>query len=278
MAKKMITINIDHEKEQKMLKTQRQSEIMDILRKEKFITVTALSERLFASLPTVRRDLTALEREGYVTRCHGGAMIIDENSKPPIRYRRGKNTHAKANMCRVASDLITEQAAVFLDASTTALGITEFITPTLDLTVVTNSLLASERLAEQGIRVYALGGAVSRESMAFVGRQAEENVKRYNVDLMFFSVSALSEAGVLSDWAEGEAGVRMKMAENSSTVVLMCDSTKLGTTSAFRLFDLSAVDYLVTDKPLPHSLISSFSLSEEVSSPAYLYRVGKRRA
>ncbi|MBO5206861.1 MAG: DeoR family transcriptional regulator, partial [Clostridia bacterium] len=42
-----------------MLKNQRQLEIVEILKAEGFATVTSLSERLFASLPTIRRDLTA---------------------------------------------------------------------------------------------------------------------------------------------------------------------------------------------------------------------------
>jgi len=260
-----------------MLKSQRQIEIMEILKKEKFITVTELAKRLFASLPTVRRDLTALEREGYINRCHGGAMIIDENTKPPIRYRREKNIHEKNNMCRVAAELIKEHSAIFLDASTTVLGIAEFINKSDDLTVVTNSLLISERLVEQGIKVYALGGAVIKESMAFVGRQAEQNVRNYNVDLMFFSVSSLSSDGILSDWSEGEAGVRMLMAENSSTVVLMCDSTKFGTTSAFRLFPISSVDYLITDSLLPSSITDRYDLTLLRSAPAYLYSVGSKK-
>lgn len=259
-----------------MLKSQRQTEIIEILKKEKFITVTELAARLFSSLPTVRRDLTALEREGYINRCHGGAMIMDANTKPPIGYRREKNIHEKASICRVAASLIPERAAIFLDSSTTALGMTDLIPSSLDLTVVTNSLLIAARLAERGIRVYALGGAVSNESMAFVGRQAEENITRYNVDLMFFSVSALSADGVLSDWAEGEAGVRMQMAKNASDVILMCDSTKLGVSSAFRLFDLSSVDRVVTDRPLPDDLIDKFSLVCEGDATAYLYRVPKK--
>ena len=273
----MITIKNDHLKEgySKVLKSQRQIEIMEILKKEKFITVTELAARLFASLPTVRRDLTALEQEGYINRCHGGAMIIDENTKPPIRYRKEKNTHEKSNMCRVAAGLIRDRSAIFLDASTTALGITECLGKRSDLTVVTNSLIVAERLAEQGVRVYSIGGAVLKESMAFVGRQAEANIKNYNVDVMFFSVSSLSDAGILSDWSE--AGVRMLMAANSSTVVLMCDSTKLGTTSAFRLFSLSCVDYLVTDRPLSEKLVNGYSMVVESTSPAYLYRIPKEK-
>jgi DeoR/GlpR family transcriptional regulator of sugar metabolism len=260
-----------------MLKSQRQIEIIEILKKEKFVTVRDLASRLFSSPPTLRRDLCALEQEGYVSRCHGGAMIIDENTKPPLRYRKEKNIHEKINICRVAAELIIPRTAVFLDSSTTALGITEFISPTSDLTVVTNSLPVIERLAECGVRVYSLGGAVDRESLAFVGRAAEESINSYNVDTMFFSVSSLSDDGILSDWSEGEAGVRARMATHASTVVLMCDSTKFGHTSAFRLFPISEVDFIVTDRPLSNHIVEKYSLSPCRTSPAYLYRTPKKK-
>ena len=71
-----------------MLKNERQREIMEILKNSGFATVDSLAASLYTSLPTIRRDLSILEEDGYVKRCHGGAMILDGNTNPPLYFRR----------------------------------------------------------------------------------------------------------------------------------------------------------------------------------------------
>ena len=48
-----------------MLTVARQAELLDYLKEKKSATVAALSKKLFASEATVRRDLAALEAQGY---------------------------------------------------------------------------------------------------------------------------------------------------------------------------------------------------------------------
>ena len=51
-----------------MLTEERRARIIQILREESTVQVVALSTRLDVSLATVRRDLSALEQEGYLRR------------------------------------------------------------------------------------------------------------------------------------------------------------------------------------------------------------------
>ena len=257
-----------------MIKNERQNEILEILKKDSFATVTSLAERLYASMPTIRRDLSMLEEDGYVKRCHGGAMILDENTKPPVYFRRGQKAHEKSDMCRVAATLIGEGDTVFIDASTSAFHIKDFLEKSGKTTVITNGLPLANALADTDIRVYSTGGRLLKESLAFVGATAEEVVSTYNADAVFFSVASLSLDGMLSDWAEDEAMLRKAMTRSVKIKVLLCDSSKIGTASTFKLFDLSKVDYFVTDIEAPAELIQKFDLKALVTSPAYLYKIG----
>ena len=58
-----------------MFKSERHGQILRILEEKQFASVAYLSQTLFASMPTVRRDLNYLENEGYVRRSHGGAVL-----------------------------------------------------------------------------------------------------------------------------------------------------------------------------------------------------------
>lgn len=254
-----------------MLKNERQSEIIEILKKESFATVATLAEMLYASLPTIRRDLTVLEEDGYVKRCHGGAMILDGNTKPPIYFRRAQKTQEKLRMCEVAATLISENDTVFIDASTSAYHITDFLKKTSGITVITNGLPLATDLADTNVRIYSTGGRLMKESLAFVGISAEKSIESYNADLLIFSVASLSADGILSDWSEDEAMLRIAMAKSAKKRVLLCDSSKFDTSSTFKLFSLDKVDFLITDKVLPKKILQDFGLKAVETSPAYLY-------
>jgi DeoR/GlpR family transcriptional regulator of sugar metabolism len=260
-----------------MLKNQRHNEIIEILKKSSFATVAFLSKALYASLATIRRDLTLLEKDGYVKRCHGGAMILDGKNNSPIYFRREQNANEKLIMCSSAANLINRGDTVFLDASTTVYHISDFLTDIQDVTVVTNGLPISMKLAENGIKVYSTGGRLLRDSLAFVGISAEQAISSYNADIMFFSIASVSESGILSDWSEDEAKLRIEMSKNARKTVLMCDSSKIGTSSTFKLFDLGNIDYVITDKKLPSKIEKDFSLEILSSSPSFIYSVEKNR-
>ena len=144
-------------------------------------------------------------------------------------------------------------------------------------TVITNGLLAAKKFAESGALVYSTGGRLLTESYAFVGHTAEESLDKYNADIMFFSAASLSDKGVISDWSEEECNMRVAMTKHAKTKVFMCDSTKFATTSAFKLFPISKVDYVVCDAPLSDKILASFSLTLVDSTEAYLYKIEKKK-
>ncbi len=255
-----------------MFKNQRHGEILDILKKEGFAEVRTLSERLYASQPTVRRDLDYLEKQGLIRRSHGGAIPADQRINTPVSFRRGTRTQEKARICRLAATLISPDSLIFTDASTTALHLSDYIRQSDHVTVVTNGYPICHALIEKNIRVFSTGGRMLKNSMAFAGQSAEECVRRFNADLFFFSTSSLSSAGLISDYSEEEVSLRQVMMSRSKKSVLLCNSAKLGTTSPFSQALLSDVDYLIIDAPLPPAMAENAKLSLlRESDGAYLY-------
>jgi len=238
-----------------MLKDERLLKICEILRKERFATVEKLSELLYFSRPTIRRDLALLEKEGRVKRSHGGAMIrTDNDTDIPIGYRHGKKHNEKIKMCRMAVKLVKPNNVIFIDGSTTAQNIAHYLPENMELTVVTNSIVVSDILSKKNIRTYCTGGKLIPESRAFAGSMAENFIRGFSADIMFFSSSALANDGKICDWSEAETSLRRVMLECSRKKVFMCDETKFGKKSVFVLGTLSEVDIIITDKELPKEL------------------------
>ena len=59
-----------------MLTEQRFDIILKLLEEKKSVTVTELREFLDASESTVRRDITALDKAGKLTKVFGGAVAV----------------------------------------------------------------------------------------------------------------------------------------------------------------------------------------------------------
>lgn len=254
-----------------MLKNQRQNEILEILKQEKFVSVSDLSRKLFASQPTVRRDLNCLEKQGLIRRSHGGAIPADERSHVPVSFRTGTNTAEKFRICRTAATLIPPGALILTDASTTALHLADCIRESDGITAVTNGLLACQNFYNKGIRVCSTGGRLLRDSLAFVGETARQTVAHYNADLLFFSSSSLGEDGMISDYSEEETELRLCMAEHAAIRVFLCDSAKFNSRSAYNLFPVSEVSLIVTGEPLPEPLVRAYALRLRSAPEAYLY-------
>lgn len=79
-----------------MYNIERREEILNILEKNKSVSVNKLSELLFVSPPTIRRDLTCLEEEGKVKRTHGGVVLRKTaESEIPLMLREDQNSKSK---------------------------------------------------------------------------------------------------------------------------------------------------------------------------------------
>ena len=130
-----------------MHKTERQDEILAILKKNKYASVQDLGTALYASQPTIRRDLASLEAAGYVMRSHGGVILRDERIDTPVAFRSSTKTHQKMLISHAAASLIGDSRTIFIDASTTASYIAGDIRSCEKLMVVTNSLRVAEELA-----------------------------------------------------------------------------------------------------------------------------------
>ena len=79
-----------------MYDLERQKEILSILGKNGSVSVSRLASLLFVSQPTVRRDLSALEAQGLISRTHGGAVLRDTSEREiPLLFREDQNNAAK---------------------------------------------------------------------------------------------------------------------------------------------------------------------------------------
>ena len=209
----------------------REKQILEILLKEKRVTVKQLAKALFISEPSVRRDLQSLEKQNLIKRIHGGAVLEEtalSKNRIPFLIREYEQSSAKAVIAKKAVELICENDVIFLDASTSCYYLIPFLASKRNITVVTNSVKALKKLAEYSINTISTGGVLVNSCLALVGEEAYKTIENYNADIAFFSCRGISDDGYLTDIAPEENNIRKMMMRRSKKSYLLCASEKFG--------------------------------------------------
>lgn len=80
-----------------MFNSERQAQILSCLEQQNTVSVQALSERLYASPSTIRRDLSELEAQGFLKRIHGGAVLTAGSTFDPPPGSAGPSSWPKSS-------------------------------------------------------------------------------------------------------------------------------------------------------------------------------------
>ena len=167
-----------------MLAIERKNEILSILQKEQRVLVAELSTRYQVTEETIRRDLEKLEKEGFVKKTYGGA-VLNKNSTidMPLKIREKTNRKEKQKIAQTVASLIEDGESIMLDSSSTSLMIAQELKKKKKLTVITNSVEVLIELSGcEGIKVISTGGTLRDSSLSLVGKMAQDVLEKYYVD------------------------------------------------------------------------------------------------
>ncbi len=224
--------------------------ILNFLQDKKNASIEELASLTYVSPSTIRRKLEIMQNKGLVKRTHGGAVLNnDKNFFPSFTFRSHQNSLEKKKIALAAIKLIKDGDLIFLDGSTSAFYIAEYLSEFKNIKVITNGIDTLSLLSKNNIEAYSTGGHISPVNRSvLVGHYAIEMLKNLHADFTFFSVQSIDSNCELYDCFEEENFVRKHMLANSSKSVLLCDSTKFNQSSPYRLCSLSEVNYFASDK------------------------------
>ena len=236
---------------------ERKNEILKILLTEKKVSVDDLSKRLYISKPSIRRDLSELEKEKLLKRVHGGAILeehTDSHLKIPFIIREMEDYDAKNVIAKKAANLVKDGNIIMMDASSSAYALIPFLAQKSNITVITSGVKTLMRLAEYGINAYSTGGHLLASCLSLIGDDAYKTISTYNADIMFFSCRGVSEHGMITDFSIEENNVRKKMIEHSKRAVLLCAKEKMNKAYMHNLCSISDIDDVICEAELPDNI------------------------
>ena len=237
----------------------RRQRILELLAQEGQVKVIQLSELFHTTPVTIRSDLAALEKDGYLKRVTGGAVQTVRNFYTmDAQQRKNYNSEAKAAVAKAAAELIDDGDTLLINSGTTTLLIAAELKKRNSLNIVTNSMAVAVELAScPTFRVLLLGGEVNAQYSFSYGNTALEKLSRYKADKAILSIDGIhSQAGITTYHAEESPICRMMM-ERSHETIVAADFSKFGFESFSNIADIQSADYYVTNKTADPGTVAS---------------------
>ncbi len=233
------------------LATERRTRALQMVQERGTVAVAELSGLFGVSDVTVRTDLAYLEKRGLVLRTHGGATLSERHQRElSFAAREQTNVELKRRIGLAAAELVANDNAIILDASTTALQVARALKQRqwTELTVVTNGIYtALELLGVPGVTAILTGGVVRETAISLTGPLGEELLHKVHATIGFFGSAGLTPDRGLMEANLHEAQLKSAMAAASERVVAVVDHTKLGQVALATFAPPERIALVITD-------------------------------
>jgi DeoR/GlpR family transcriptional regulator of sugar metabolism len=231
-----------------------------------------LTERFGISLMTAHRDLDELAGRGLLRKTRGivsaAPTSLIESSDV---YRAQRQSVEKRAIAAAAAAYVEPGQAVFFDDSTTVLQMVPHLATRVPLTAITNSIILMTALkGMRDITLLGLGGQFHNWCNAFMGPVTTSEIRRLRADLVFLSMSAITDDMVFHQSPE-MVETKRAMFDSSARRILLADHTKFDRRALYAMVSLNEFDLVIVDAATPPLLIERMrtrGIEVQVAGPA----------
>lgn len=238
-----------------IFKEERHEIILSLIKKFNKVTVNDLVSKFNVSAETIRRDLNELEKQGELERTYGGAIGVSHNPREfeaILMDRLIKNANEKKRIAQYATSIIKPGETIYLSPGSTSYYLAENIINTFELTVITNSLVIANLLAESKVvSVIVLGGFLKKTEMSLGYIFNEDVLSSIQINKVFLGCQGIhAQAGITNIQFDG-IGTDSSVARVNKEVIVLADSTKIGVVGKNLIAPIDYVGAIITTKNAP---------------------------
>ena len=237
---------------------ERRQWIGEMLREKAFVSLDELKNQFpDVSEMTLRRDIEYLEDRGEAIKVRGGARStrsVTAQTDDPYLCRLNENIRSKILIAKAASAMLEVGRSIFVDSGSTVQQIVPFV-PNERFTFTTTNPQTALELCRIGQPVVNLvGGRLDRDYQTVSGMQAMKFMEDINIDIALLCPSGLSAESGFTGGNYNECQLKREVIKKARTSVMLIDSSKFDRTLPYTFCNLSDVDCLICDAPLPDKL------------------------
>ena len=226
----------------------RRNKILEQLKQDGKVSVSRPAAELGATPVTIRNDLTALERDGYLVRMQGGAIIAPRLENHFVGSAEDNMFLQKQALAEEVAKLISDGQTLFFNSGTTTHHIARALKDKKHLNIVTNSLSIAMELGNTAtFHVLLLGGEINASYGFTSGGDTQEQLSKYRADWAILSVDGVSAQGGITTCHPEEAIIDRLMMANAKKRLIAATGNKIGTAGFSRICDGDESIQLITD-------------------------------
>ena len=237
---------------------ERRKYILDELDSYNRVMVNDLAKMLNVTRETIRRDLDSLHQEGRLTKIHGGAMKKNDRTiELFFNKRRNENIEEKRKIGMAAGELVEDNDIIAIEVGTTTMQILDYIHNKKNITIVTNSIPAINKIIELqeqydsfDCKLIVVGGMLNRHSLALAGDMTLNFLDYFTVNKLIASCDGISLEKELTCTYIEDAQIFNQLKKNAGQVVMMVDESKFNLRKLYKSGSFDDIDILVTDAKL----------------------------
>lgn len=243
-------------------KQARMKKILNILSEKESESIKNLAKTLGVSEMTVRRDISYLKKNGYVTVFHGGVSLHadQKNVAPSFRYapylfdKADKERLAeKKRIAEFATTLIEPFDAIGIDNGTTCRYMLDYMHNVSNCILYTYSmqvLAKAINLESNNIRLFCFGGLYHHDLKMFESMDVLDIIKKTHINKLFLGAVGVSSVYGLSCAQPYEVDIRRTLMSVSEQIIVLADSSKINKSWYLKYGEISDVDILITDNKI----------------------------
>ncbi|MDC7241358.1 MAG: DeoR/GlpR family DNA-binding transcription regulator [Spirochaetales bacterium] len=227
--------------------------------------VATLSDLLNVTEVTIRRDLEKLEREEFLKRIHGGAILIEtEEESSILKVPEDPFLEDKQEIGQIASLLVEDNDVIMITQGPTSLQLARNLGGKKNLTVLTNDLMISLELSShRDIKVILLGGDLEHQSKGVYGNYTINSLKNFFVSKTFFEVEGINLNSGLTVSSIEKANLIQEAVKISRESICLCSGENFGNIAFYPVGRIGMASKLVTN-PAISDEYKSFIYEEDI--------------
>lgn len=215
--------------------------------------VHTLSNLLGVSEVTVRRDLERLEKDGWLTRTHGGAVINQNETVDPLVeiLEEPEDDGSRDEIASVALRMVKDGDVVMLTNGALNVRLAVKLEERSNLTVLTNDLSIALRISLQDSnKVVLLGGDMDKSEKALFGSMSLANLRKFYVNHLFIEVDGINKNLQMTVNSQEKANLILGALELSENSIVVCPSDRFSKNAFYRLGKISIANGIISNSKL----------------------------
>ena len=247
-------------------KKKRITKMLEIITTQRYATIPELAASFEVSEMTIRRDLEVLEGSGMIKVVRGTAIPnadinqgIISSPEYNLVVEVGVNTIEKSNIGKFAVSLIKPGDSIILDTGTTTEQIAKNIPLSIPIKVMCINLNNLLQLKNKGnVELMVAGGSYKQNTQLFTSEMGVNYIQGFRFNKAFISAAGLHPKYGITCKEGYEVPMKKAMISAALEKILVLDSSKLGKVENAYFADLSEIDSIITNGPIPDEWKETF--------------------